>query len=67
MGLSVFLMFLEEFQLFSKDGIFDHLWRNNTLVKPFGDFGHASAHRPCVFNNLEDIAIDSPLNLSQNI
>ena len=60
-------MLLEELQLFTKIRQLNHLGCDLSLVESLRDLTQATADRPHVLNNLKDAAIDSPLDLTEDV
>jgi hypothetical protein len=60
-------MFLEELQLLTEICQLNHLRSDLTLVEALRNLTEATADRPYVFDNLKDAAIDSPLNLPEDV
>lgn len=60
-------MFLEELQLLTEIRQLNHLRSDLTLVEALRNFTQTTADRPYILDNLKDAAIDSPLDLTEDV
>ena len=60
-------MLLEELQLLSEIRQLNHLRSDLSLVEALRDLTQATADRPHVLDDLKDAAIDSPLDLTEDV
>jgi len=60
-------MFLEELQLLTEIRKLNHLRSDLSLVEALRNLTETTPDRPNILDNLKDAAIDSPLDLTENI
>lgn len=67
MSFSIFLMLFEKLKFFSENSIFNHLWCDCSLVEPLGNFTKTTSNTPHVFYDFENLAVNAPFHLAQNV
>jgi len=65
--LTVLLVLFEQFELFAKTGIADHLWGDRACVVTFRDGTKSASNRPDVLHSVKHSIIDRPRDATQDV